>query len=160
MEIPFLIYDKNILIEKDDGISKKYNEVLKIALSKYDMEKRVNRIIEKIDNYKFLIIKYLKKFIISIEAIIMTFPKKDIISRNMIYNDLLEVLELIIMANYEVNKDVKHNYQIKAIAKINKIDFYLERAYKLKYISEKQVINKSNELLKINKMLYKWCSNG
>ena len=111
-------------------------------------------------NDKFLIIKYLKKFIISIEAIIMTFPKKDIINRNMIYNDLLEVLELIIMANYEVNKDVKHNYQIKAIAKINKIDFYLERAYKLKYISEKQVINKSNELLKINKMLYKWCSNG
>ena len=111
-------------------------------------------------NDKFLIIKYLKKFIISIEAIIMTFPKKDIISRNMIYNDLLEVLELIIMANYEVNKDVKHNYQIKAIAKINKIDFYLERAYKFRYISEKQVINKSNELLKINKMLYKWCSNG
>ena len=110
-------------------------------------------------NDKFLIIKYLKKFIISIETIIMTFHKKDIISRNMIYNDLLEVLELIIMANYEVNKDVKHNYQIKAIAKINKIDFYLERAYKLKYISEKQVINKSNELLKINKMLYKWCSN-
>lgn len=111
-------------------------------------------------NDKFLIIKYLKKFIINIEAIIMTFPKKDIISRNMIYNDLLEVLELIIMANYEANKDVKHNYQIKAIAKINKIDFYLERAYKLKYISEKQVINKSTELLKINKMLYKWCSNG
>ena len=38
-------------MEKEDGISKKYNEVLKIALSKYDMEKRVNRIIEKIDNY-------------------------------------------------------------------------------------------------------------
>ena len=51
MEIPFLIYDKDLLMEKDDGISKKYNEVLKIALSKYDMEKRVNRIIEKIDNY-------------------------------------------------------------------------------------------------------------
>lgn len=51
MEIPFLIYEKDVLIEKDDGISKKYNEVLKIALSKYDMEKRVNRIIEKIDNY-------------------------------------------------------------------------------------------------------------
>ena len=38
-------------MEKDDGISKKYNEVLKLSLSKYDMEKRVNRIIEKIDNY-------------------------------------------------------------------------------------------------------------
>lgn len=38
-------------MEKEDGISKKYNEVLKLSLSKYDMEKRVNRIIEKIDNY-------------------------------------------------------------------------------------------------------------
>ena len=50
MEIPFLIYEKDVLIEKDDGISKKYNEVLKIALSKYDMEKRVNRIIDKVNN--------------------------------------------------------------------------------------------------------------
>ena len=50
MEIPFLIYDKDVLMEKDDGISKKYNEVLKLSLSKYDMEKRVNRIIDKVNS--------------------------------------------------------------------------------------------------------------
>ncbi len=47
MEIPFLIYEKDVLIDKDEGISNKYNEVLKLSLSKYDMEKRVNRIIDK-----------------------------------------------------------------------------------------------------------------
>lgn len=51
MEIPFLVYEKDTLLEENNGISKKYNEVLKLSLSKYDMEKRVNRIIEKIDNY-------------------------------------------------------------------------------------------------------------
>ena len=50
MEIPFLIYESDVLMEKDGGISKKYNEVLKLALSKYDMEKRVNRIIDKVNN--------------------------------------------------------------------------------------------------------------
>ncbi len=78
----------------------------------------------------------------------------------MIYNDSLELLELIIKANYEQEKSVKQTYQIAALAKINKIDFYLERAYKLKYISEKQCLNKTNELIKINKMLFAWCNNA
>lgn len=112
------------------------------------------------ENEKFLLVKYVKKFIIELEKIILTFPKKDIISRNMIYNDSLELLELIIKANYEQEKSVKQIYQIAALAKINKIDFYLERAYKLKYISEKQCLNKTNELIKINKMLFAWCNNA
>ena len=109
---------------------------------------------------KFQILSQLKKFILSLEKIIITFPKKDLISRNMIYNDSLEVLELVLKANYEKEKSLKHNYQIAALAKINKIDFYLERAYKLKYISEKQVMKKSHELKEINKMLYSWWKNG
>ncbi len=108
---------------------------------------------------KFQIINNIKKYIIELEKIIITFPKKDIITRNMMYNDALTLLELIYKANYEHNLEIKHQYQIEALAKINKIDFYLERAYKLKYISEKILINKSNELIKINKMIYSWCFN-
>ena len=111
-------------------------------------------------NNKFLILEKIKKYIISLEKIIVTFPKKDIITRNMIYNDSLQLLELVCKANYEQNKDLKHQYQIEALAKINKIDFYLERAYKLKYISEKNLVIKSNELIKINKMIYSWCYHG
>ena len=109
---------------------------------------------------KFLIVKNIKSFIMGLESLLLTFPKKDILTRNMIYNDSLELLEVVLKANYEKRRDLKQNYQIEALAKVNKIDFYLERAYKLKYISEKQCINKTGELSKINKMLYGWCING
>ena len=39
------------------------------------------------------------------------------------------------------------------------LDFYLERAYKRKYINEKQCLAKSNELEQITKMIYKWIKN-
>lgn len=109
---------------------------------------------------KFQILNMIKKFILSLEKIVLTFPKKDIINRNMIYNDALTLLELVYKANYEKDINMKHKYQIEALAKVNKIDFYLERAYKLKYISEKQCIRKSEELISINKMLYSWCNNA
>ena len=92
-------------------------------------------------NEKFLIIKNIKSFILGLEKILVTFPKKDLISRSLIYNDSLELLELVVKANYENNMEFKHNYQIAALSKINKIDFYLERAFKLKYISEKQCLS-------------------
>lgn len=110
-------------------------------------------------NNKFLIINNVKKFIISIENLIVTFPKKDYLSRNLIYNESLHLLENIIKANYESNNDKKKEFQLNSMVKINLIDFYLERAYKLKYISEKQLNKKSNELLKINKMIYAWYKN-
>ncbi len=116
------------------------------------MEKTTN-------NEKFLIVKNIKNFILGLEKILLTFPKKDIVSRGLIYNDSLELLELVIKANYETDIELKHNYQIAALAKINKIDFYLERAFKLKYISEKQCLSKIEQLLKINKMIYAWSRN-
>lgn len=114
---------------------------------------------EQPNNDKFLIVKRIKSFILELEQIINTIPKRDIITRNMIYNDALELLELVTKANYEARKEHKKDYQIQAIAKINKIDFYLERAYKLGYISEKQLLKKSSELKTVNKMIYKWWLN-
>ena len=108
---------------------------------------------------KFLILKDIKRFILSLEKLLITFPKKDILTRNMMYNDSLGLLEMVMIANYEIDKEKKKEYKIKALARVNKIDFYLERAYYLKYISEKQCLAKARELLKINKMLYTWCKN-
>ena len=102
-----------------------------------------------LNNDKFLIIKNIKNFIIGLEKILITFPKKDILTRNLIYSDSLELLEIVYKANYENDASLKHSYQIAAIARINKIDFYLERAYKFKYISEKQCLSKTEELLRI-----------
>ena len=114
---------------------------------------------EQLKNEKFLIIKNIKKFILGLESLLVTFPKKDMFSKNMVYNDALDLLELVTKANYESRIDYKRCFQIEAMSKINKIDFYLERAYKLKYISEKQLLSKADELGKINKMIYAWCNN-
>ena len=46
-----------------------------------------------VSNERFLIIKNLKHFILGLEKIILTFPKKDIINRNLIYNDALLLME-------------------------------------------------------------------
>ena len=113
----------------------------------------------QLNNDKFLIIKNVKKFILGLENLLVTFPKKDTFSKDRVYNDALELIEYITLANYEKRKDMKTTYQIMALGKINKLDFYLERAYKLKYISEKQLINKVGELQKINRMIYAWCKN-
>ena len=114
---------------------------------------------EQLKNEKFLIIKNVKKFILGLESLLVTFPKKDTFSKDRGYNDALELIEYITLANYEKRKDMKVTYQIKVLGKINKLDFYLERAYKLKYISERQLIKNVNELAKINKMIYAWCKN-
>lgn len=114
---------------------------------------------EQLNNEKFLIIRNIKKFILGLETLLITFPKKDTFTKDRVYNDALELIEYVTLANYEKRKDFKTTYKIKALSKINKLDFYLERAYKLKYISEKQLLNKSKELSNINKMIYSWCIN-
>ena len=113
-----------------------------------------------IKNEKFLIIKSIKIYILSLEKLLINFPKKDIFTRNMVYQDALDLLELVYKANYESRKEIKQNYQIGALAKVNRIDFYLERAYRFGYISEKQCINVTKRLEELNKMLYRWCNGG
>ncbi len=115
---------------------------------------------EIIKREKFYILNSVKNFIFDMEKLVITFPKKDFISRNLLYNDALNLLEIIYKANYEKDINKKHNYQIEALAKVNKIDFYIERAYKLKYISEQQCIKNCNKLDRINRMLYSWCNNA
>lgn len=111
------------------------------------------------NNDKFLILKKTKEFILSLENMLITFPKKDMITRSKMYDTSVDLLECIIKANHEKNKDIKHTYQIEAIAKISKLDFYLERAYKFHYISEKMCQKKSGELLVIYRMLLSWSHN-
>lgn len=72
-------------------------------------------------NEKFLILKKTKEFILNLENILITFPKKDMISRIKMYDTSVDLLELIIKANHENNKEIKHTYQIEAIAKISKL---------------------------------------
>ena len=108
---------------------------------------------------KFLIVKNIKKFILGIENILVNFPKKEYINKDLIYKDSLKVLELVYIANNLDDLEKKKDIQIKIMSKINMLDFYIERAYKKKYISERQCLNKINELEEINKMIYSWIRN-
>lgn len=108
-------------------------------------------------NNNFRLINNIKKFIFSLDNIIVNFPKKDLVLKDKIYITSYEVLELIFLAN---NQDNKITTQKKILSKLNMLDFYFERAYKLQYISEKQCLNKCNDLLEITKMIYGWIKNG
>jgi len=98
----------------------------------------------------------MKKFILGLEIILVNFPKKEFLTKDMIYKDALRVLELVYTANEIDDIVMKKTIQVEILSKINMLDFYLERAYKKKYINEKQCMAKSNELEQITKMIYKW----
>ena len=108
---------------------------------------------------KFIIIKNIKKFIMDLENILVNFPKKEFLTKDMIYNDALKILELVYTANEVKDLNERRKLQISILVKLNMLDFYMERAYKKKYINEKQCLNKTNEISVINKMVYKWIQN-
>lgn len=64
-DISYKVYDKDILLEDKKGVNKKYNTVLSKALKKYDLEKRLKRIKEKINHFS---IEDLEKIIEGIES--------------------------------------------------------------------------------------------
>ena len=101
----------------------------------------------------FLIVKNMKNFIMSLDNIVVNYPRKENVIKDRLFNDSLDILYLIYKANY--SKD-RLNIQIEILSKISMLDFYLERSLKNKYISEKQCLKKSNQLLTITKMVHGW----
>ena len=95
----------------------------------------------------------------NLEVLLVNFPRKEFLTKDMVYKDALKILELVYVANEVDDTDKKRQIQVEILGKINMLDFYLERAYKRKYINEKQCLAKSNELEQITKMVYKWIKN-
>lgn len=102
---------------------------------------------------EFLIVKNMKQFIMSLDNIIINYPRKENVIKDRLLNDSLDILYSIYEANYSKNRK---NIQIKILSKISMLDFYLERSLKNKYISEKECLKKSNQLLTITKMVHGW----
>lgn len=50
-KITYRVYDKDRLVEEKKGIGKNYSNNLKEALKKFDMEKRLNRIKTRINDF-------------------------------------------------------------------------------------------------------------
>ncbi len=106
-------------------------------------------------NDRFLVVKYIKNFVFSIENLLINLPRKELLVKNRIMSDLYDILEFIYIANLSKDKNIK----INIISKLSMLDFYFERLYKLNIISEKVCMKKCRELDCISKMLYSWLKN-
>ena len=104
-------------------------------------------------NNNFLIIKNMKLLINNLDEIII--PNRDRILKDRLYNTSYDILYYLNIANYGNKKE----YINIILSNISMVDFYLERCLKNKYISIKSCEKKSNELLKITKMVYGWIKN-
>ena len=83
-------------------------------------------------------------------------PRRDFYNRDRFREDITEILRLVYIANLTIDKEEKRKYQIDMCARISMIDFYLEIACILKYISEKQLYNYTKKLEEILKMTKGW----
>ena len=105
---------------------------------------------------KFKLATNIKKFILESEKLVQNIPRSDYYNRDKIKNDITTILYLVYLANNIQEKEIRKKYQIEICARISMIDFYLERAYLYKYISEKQLYNFSRQLETILKMVKGW----
>ena len=104
----------------------------------------------------FKIACIIKKFILESEKMLENIPRHDFYNRDKFRNDVTELLRLVYLANLIDEKITKKQYQLDICARISMLDFYLERAYILKYISEKQLYNYTKRLEIILKMTKGW----
>ena len=110
-------------------------------------------------NNNFKIVKNLKNFINSLDNIIINYPRSELIIKNRLLTDSLDILELVYLANNTNDINNRKDIQRKILSKISMLDFYIERSYKNKYISEKVCINKCNSLNTIARMINGWIKN-
>lgn len=109
---------------------------------------------------KFRLVTNIKKFILESEKILENIPRHDFYNRDYFKENTIELLRLVYLANLTEDKKEKRQYQIDLCVRISMIDFFLERAYYLKYISQKQLyvqVKKLEEMLKMTKGWMKSC---
>ena len=105
---------------------------------------------------KLKVSRYIKDFILSLDSILINFPRKELILKNRIISDSYDILELVYSANENKNIEIRIETLAKALSKLYVLDFYFEKSYKCKYINQKNLNKYLNNLTVISKMLRKW----
>ena len=105
---------------------------------------------------KLKVSRYIKDFILSLDSILINFPRKELILKNRIISDSYDILELVYSANENKNIEIRIETLAKALSKLYMLDFYFEKSYKCKYINQKNLNKYLNNLTVISKMLRKW----
>lgn len=108
------------------------------------------------DSREFLIVKRLKEFCLSIDSIVINFPKKELLIRERLLNDSLEILYDVFYVNLDKNIDSRNNYKKRIISKFNMLDFYVEYLFKKNIINKKVCEKVCRELNEMCKMIYGW----
>ena len=109
---------------------------------------------------KFKLVTKIKTFILESEKMLENIPRYDFYNRDRFREDITEILHLVYLANSIDNIEDKKKYQQDIFSRLSMIDFYLEKAYVYKYISEKQLYNYSKKLEEIIKMTKGWMNSN
>ena len=104
----------------------------------------------------FIILNKTLLFTDKIDSLISNIPRKDYYYKDKLISDSYILLEYIFRANYSVNKDIRDSCLTEILVRLSIIDKLLERFYKKKYISERQLYTSVRLLTEVNRMVKKW----
>lgn len=106
-----------------------------------------------------LVINRLKNFCFKVREIVINFPKKELLIKDKIISDSLDIIEEVYYINTLRRNNVNKSDKARLISKLNMLDFYIYYIYKNNIINEKTFNNLSKEITEITKILYKWVYN-
>ena len=104
----------------------------------------------------FIILNKTLLFISEVDNLISNIPRKDYYYKDKLISDSNILLEYIFRANYSVNQDIRDSCLTEILVRLSIIDKLLERFYKKKYISERQLYTSVRLLTEVNRMVKKW----
>lgn len=109
-------------------------------------------------NNDFIILNKSMLFISNIDNLVSNIPRSNYFYKDKIITCSYNLIEYIFRANYSNDKSIKDICLREILVNISLIDKLLERFYKKKYISEKQMITSVKILTEVNKMVRSWLS--
>ena len=87
-------------------------------------------------NDEFLVLKYIKIYILSLDEYVDNLPRKEYVLKDNIIKKSYELLELVYLCN---NNNDKKNLQNKMLTDINLLDFYIEVSFKKNILAKKSL---------------------
>lgn len=109
-------------------------------------------------NNEFNILNKTLLYIDKIDSLISNIPRSDYYYKDKIIDESYLLMEYIIRANNSSDVLVRNNCLIEILVRISIIDRLLDRFYKKKYISEKQLYTSVSLLTEVYRMVKKWLS--
>lgn len=113
----------------------------------------------RINNNDFKILGKYKNFLDELDDCLENVPRKDMYFKDKMRNISYDVLYLIIRCSYENSNDEVLNIYASLKAEIAMLDFFIDRLFSKKYMSEKKAYKLAGFLVEINKMLSSFISN-